>query len=193
MIDTAQFLRGGRTALVLIDLQRGITARDVAPHSAGDVVDRSASLARAFRAAQLPVVFVRVSFGEGNRTMLRPLLDDESPPPLPGPGWDELDERLTVNADDVVVTKRNWGAFYGTDLDLHLRRRDVTRIVLCGISTNFGVESTARDAYERNFNLLFVEDAMAASTPEQHRHSCQVIFPRMGIVRSAQEVIRALS
>ncbi|HEX4632402.1 MAG TPA: isochorismatase family protein, partial [Gemmatimonadales bacterium] len=83
--------------------------------------------------------------------------------------------------------------FYGTALDLHLRRRGIRTIVLGGIATNFGVESTARDAFERNYELVFVEDAMAALTAEAHAFACQTIFPRIGRVRSTQEVCDALT
>jgi len=191
MIDTNAFIREGKTALVLIDLQRGITGREVAPHSAQQVVANAARLVSAFRGANLPVAFVRVS--PTPETALKPLVDN---PQQWGPmaaGWDELVPELGVGPDDIVVTKKNWGAFYGTDLDLQLRRRDVTRIAIGGISTSIGVESTARDAFERNYKLLFVEDAMAAMSAQEHEYACSVIFPRMGIIRSTDQLAQALS
>ncbi len=191
MIETKVFFKDSSAALIIIDLQRGITGRDVAPHDANEVVASAAKLIQAFRGAHLPVVFVRVS--PGPETMLKPLVDDPVSLGPPQPGWDELDPRLGRSESDVVVTKQNWGAFYGTDLDLQLRRRGITRIVLCGIATNIGVESTARDAYERNYKLLFAEDAMAAMSPQEHEHSCRVIFPRIGIVRSTAQIVEALA
>jgi len=65
--------------------------------------------------------------------------------------WSELIPELDRQSADLVVLKRQWGAFYGTDLDLQLRRRGLGTIVICGIATEFGVESTARDAYERGY------------------------------------------
>jgi nicotinamidase-related amidase len=192
MVDARAFLRDGKTALVLIDLQRGIVARDLAPRSGAQVVGHAATLVTAFRAANVPVVFVRVIFGTGGQDMLRPIVDAPVPMPAFTPDLAEFAADLQVNASDVIVTKRNWGAFHGTDLDLQLRRRDVTRIALCGISTNIGVESTARDAFERNYKLLFVEDAMTAMSAQEHDHSCRLIFPRMGIVRSTADVLAAL-
>jgi nicotinamidase-related amidase len=92
----------------------------------------------------------------------------------------------------VIITKRQWGAFYGTELDLQLRRRGIDTIVLCGIATNWGVESTARDAYERGYQQIFVEDAMSARDAEGHSHTVASLFPRVGRVRSAEDVLAAL-
>ena len=85
-----------------------------------------------------------------------------------------------------------WGAFYGTELDLQLRRRGIDTILLAGISTNVGVESTARDAYERGYEQVFVEDAMAARNPDEHAHTVRTLFARIGRVRSTAEVLAAL-
>jgi len=193
MIDTKTFIGEARTALVVIDLQRGVAAREVAPHPASDVVANAAKLANAFRNGRLPVVWVHVSFAPGLEDMAKPLADNPAQMGSLPAGWDELVPELGVSTGDIIVTKRNWGAFYGTDLDLQLRRRDVTRIAMCGISTNIGVESTARDAFERNYKLLFVEDAMASMSKDEHENSCRTIFPRIGIIRSTSEVLAALS
>lgn len=99
---------------------------------------------------------------------------------------------LEKQESDIEVTKRQWGAFYGTDLELQLRRRGIDTIILCGISTNIGVESTARNAWELGFNLILVEDACSAATAEQHQGSMTHIFPRIARVRSTEEVLAAL-
>ena len=104
----------------------------------------------------------------------------------------EIVPELKGHPEDLVITKRQWGAFYGTELDLQLRRRGVHTIVLCGISTNIGVESTARDGYERGYHQVFVEDAMAARSQEEHAHTVTRIFPRIGRVRATLEVVLAL-
>jgi len=93
---------------------------------------------------------------------------------------------------DLVITKRQWGAFYGTDLELQLRRRGLGTIVLCGISTNYGVESTARFAYEFGFQQVFAEDAMTSSTAEMHDAAVRIVFRRVGRVRSTEEILRAI-
>jgi len=108
------------------------------------------------------------------------------------PEWMDLIPELDRQPGDIVVIKRQWGAFYGTDLDLHLRRRRISTIVLCGVATEFGVESTARDAYERGFEQVFAEDAMTSRTTESHTNAIANIFPRMGRVRSTAEIVAAL-
>ena len=106
--------------------------------------------------------------------------------------WSEIVGELTPTNEDLLITKHQWGAFYGTELDLELRRRGVKTIILGGISTNIGVESTARDAYERGYNLIFAEDAMASMTKTDHEFTIQRIFPRIGKVRKTEEILLAI-
>jgi nicotinamidase-related amidase len=182
-----------RAALVVIDLQRGIVAGNTAPRPASEVVERAARLAAALRARGGTVIWVRVTPSPDGKDGLRPTTDGQ---PMGGRAmpsdWAELLPELGLVAEDVVITKRQWGAFYGTELDLQLRRRGIDTIVLCGISTNIGVESTARDAYERGYEQVFVEDAMAARDADEHRHTVTTLFPRIGRVRSTDEVLAAL-
>ncbi|MCP9205876.1 isochorismatase family protein [Streptomyces sp. NEAU-Y11] len=174
------------TALVLVDLQKGITALPTA-HPAAEVVERAARLAAAFRARGLPVVLVRVVAGAPGRT--------ESGPSRPGPrpaDFAELAPGLGRTDDDIVVTKHTWGAFHGTDLDLRLRRRGVTQVVLGGIATSIGVESTARAAYEHGYHVTVATDAVTDMDPEAHRNSVERIFPRLGETGTADELISLL-
>jgi len=185
-------LDAGRTALVVIDLQRGIVGSNPAPHSGADVVARTASVARALRKAGGTVVWVRVTPSPDGKDALHPLTDV---PPVSGqrpPDWADLVPELDRLPQDIVITKRQWGAFYGTELDLQLRRRGVDTILLCGITTNIGVETTARDAYDRGYQQVFVEDATSARSAEEHEFVMRTAFPRMGRVRSTAEVLWAL-
>jgi nicotinamidase-related amidase len=187
-------LEPSRTALVVIDLQRGIVSMPAEPRSPTEVVARAAQMATALRAAGGTVVLVRVARSPDGRDGLKPITDapvqtgDRSVPP----DWSEIVPELKPEITDIVITKRQWGAFYGTELDLKLRRRGVDTIILCGISTNVGVESTARDAYERGYEQVFVEDAMAARDIEDHRHTVRTVFPRIGRIRSTEDVLAAL-
>ncbi len=138
------------------------------------------------------MVLVRVSFSPDAPEALRTPVDASMSCSFREPGWDELAPELGRSERDIVVTKHQWGAFYGTALDLNLRRRGVDTIVLGGIATNFGVESTARDAWERSYALVLVEDAMSAMTAEAHAFACETIFPRLGRVRRTEDVLAAL-
>jgi nicotinamidase-related amidase len=179
------------TALVLIDLQRGIVARPAAPRASAEVVRNAARLVAAARDHGALVVFVRVSFAADRADALHPDTDEPALSGAAVAGWDEIVDELRPLPSDLVVTKHQWGAFYGTDLDLQLRRRGRRTIVLGGIATNIGVESTARDAYERAYQLVLVEDAMASFTESDHATSVGRIFPRLGRVTTTDAVLAA--
>ena len=192
MASTPFSLDPKTTALVLIDLQRGIVARDTKPYSAPQVIECAARLTKRFREAGALVVLVHVAFASDFADRLNPPADSPTPAaPLP-PEWSELVPELGSDAHDLIITKHNWGAFYGTELDLQLRRRHIRTLVLGGIATNMGVESTARDAYERAYELVFVEDACATFSEEMHHFTFKNIFPRIGRVRAVEDVLAAL-
>lgn len=179
-------------ALVLIDLQRGILARDTSPHSSADVLAVCVRLAERVRKAGGQVVLVHVGYSDDGMDRLTPPADQATAGgPMP-PGFSELASELGPVPGDLVIMKRQWGAFYGTELELQLRRRGLTTIGLAGISTNFGVESTGRDAWERGFEVIFIEDAMAGLTSGAHQFAVTTIFPRLGRVRSSIDVLAAL-
>ncbi|MGD0638145.1 MAG: hydrolase [Nitrososphaerales archaeon] len=182
-----------RTALVVIDLQKGIADMPAQPHDAAAVVRNAVSLADAFRKNGMPVFLVHVVFSEADR--LRPITDQQ---PWAGagqqrpPDWADILPEFGPKENDVVIAKKQWGAFYGTELDLQLRRRGLSTIVLCGISTNAGVESTARFAYEFGYQQIFAEDAMSARSAEEHNNTVNYTFKRIGRVRSTQQILAAL-
>ena len=176
------------TALVLIDLQKGITS--FLPHSSDVVVENASVLVNQFRELNAPVFLVRVAFPSGPAA-LNLITDAPSPLPATEPeGWYEL--AVEPQENDILILKRHWGAFYGTELDLQLRRRRIDTVVIGGIATNFGVESTARTAYELGYQLVFAEDAMASFSKANHDFATQNIFPRLGRVRATVEIVKAL-
>ena len=181
------------TALVLIDLQRGIAGGQTVPNAAADVVSRAARLATACRRRGALVVLVRVDPGPNGVLLPRPQADQTRPAMTITPEWTELVPELGRESSDVVVTKHQPNAFYGTDLELQLARRGIRTIVLGGISTNVGVEATARAAHERGFEQVFVPDVMAAREADLHDHSVRRIFPTLGRVRSLDVVLGALA
>lgn len=179
------------TALVLIDLQKGITHYSTAPYSGPEVIANAVRMAERFRAAGATVVLVRVAFAADGSDRLQTPTDAQFTGAPAAADWSDIVPDVGPKPGDIVVTKRQWGAFYGTDLELHLRRRAIKTIVIGGISTNFGVESTARDAWERAFAMVFAEDAMAAMSAEAHSFAVTNIFPRLGLVRSTNDVLKA--
>src|SRR5690349_14464150 len=138
------------TALVTIDLQNGLLALPLFPHAAADIVARNLALGQKLRAAGGFIVAVNVAFGDDYRDRPQGLTDTPMLLPEGGfpSGWADPHPGLAALVPDLRVTKRQWSAFYGTELDLQLRRRGITTILLSGIATNFGVESTARDAWQ---------------------------------------------
>jgi nicotinamidase-related amidase len=179
------------TALVLIDLQNGIAGLLLAPHTGAEVVERSARLASSFREKGATIVFVRVSMTELQHLPADAPARDPNAPPPPADA-SELVAQIERQEGDLLITKRQWGAFYGTELDQQLRRRGIRAIALGGIATNFGVESTARAAFDRGYELIFVEDAMTSVSAEAHQFATGVTFPRMGRVRTTEAVLSAL-
>ncbi|MEX5413140.1 hydrolase [Atlantibacter hermannii] len=185
-------LNTASTALVIIDLQEGILPFAGGPHTADEVVARSARLAEHFRANGAPVVMVRVGWSPDFAEALKQPVDAPAPAQALPQEWWHYPVALGKRDSDIEVIKRQWGAFYGTDLELQLRRRGIDTIVLCGISTNIGVESTARNAWELGFSLILAEDACSAASAGQHQNSFSHIFPRIARVRSVEEIIAAL-
>lgn len=169
-------------ALVLIDLQRGIAGQ---PGFAGTVAN-AAALAAAFRAHDLPVVLVNVTGQAPGRT-------DVTLPALDRPAdWAELLPELDQQPGDLRVAKQHWGAFIGTDLDARLRARGVTQVVVGGVSTSIGVESTARSASELGYHVVLAVDAMADRDPAEHEHSVTRVFPRLGETTTTADLLARL-
>lgn len=180
------------TALIAIDLQASNLGRQLAPHSSALVLDNSIRIADALRAAGGTVIWVRVDVNALPALAADQPLSRPAGTPPPPPSASELAPSLLEHAGDLIITKRNWGAFYGTELDLQLRRRGIASIIMAGIATNFGVESTARGAFDRAYELIFAQDAMSSISAEMHQFSNERVFPHMGKVRTTQEIVSAL-
>ena len=181
-----------KTALVVIDIQKGIVNFPTL-HPMQEVVAHVVRLADAFRERKLPVVLVRVGWSPDKGDAIKSRTDANMPPRSFGPDFFEYADALKVDpAKDILIHKRQWGAFYGTDLDLQLRRRGVTNIVLCGVATSIGVESTARDAWERSYNLAFAVDAMTDLNADAHDRALKIIFPRIGELGTTEEILGKL-
>jgi nicotinamidase-related amidase len=177
------------TALVLIDLQKGIMRHALSPNSADQVTKVGSTLADTFRKAGAPVVLVNVGFAKDFKDALRQPVDQPFAAPPGGfpENFRELIDGL-AKPGDILVTKRQWGAFHGTELDLQLRRRGVQTIVLGGVATNMGVESTARQAWEHGYAVVLAEDATSGLSAQMHDFAFEHIFPHLGRVAKADEI-----
>ena len=179
------------TALILIDLQNGIVAMSGTPYASLQVVTQCAALSHQFHQRGASVIYVRVDLA--NFLQLDTDASAANPKPAPPPACaSELVEAAGFQEGDLLVTKRHWSAFLGTPLEAHLRQHQIKTVVIAGISTNIGVESTARDLAGSGFNLVFAEDAMTALEAGHHQFSVEHIFPRLGRVRTVAQISQAL-
>jgi nicotinamidase-related amidase len=174
-----------KAALVVIDLQKGIVGMPTAHPMAG-VIRNAVALVEAFRRHRLPVVLVNVDGAPSGRAERSFSLSQ-----MPA-GWTELIPELNRQPTDHVVTKQTRGAFTNTGLEQHLRQLDVTQVVVVGVATSSGVESTARQAHELGFNVALVTDAMTDSDADAHHNSVVRIFPKMSETGTTQQVLGLL-
>jgi nicotinamidase-related amidase len=182
-------LSAATTALILIDLQKGIFTINAEPYSCAEVLARGQELAQRFRAADAPVVLVNVAFSPDFSDALKTPVDQPRQMPSGGlpEGWADLADGL-AEPSDIRITKRQWGAFYGTELDLQLRRRGVTTVVIGGIATNMGVESTARAAHEHGYAVVLAEDVSSGRSGAMHTFAFEQIFPLLGRVAKSDAI-----
>jgi nicotinamidase-related amidase len=173
------------TALVIVDLQKGLVSYPTV-HPFEDVARHAGELAAAFRRHHLPVVLVNADGGAPGRTQ-----NPRNPAPRAA-DWLEFVAALDRQPHDHIVTKRTWGAFSHTDLEAHLKRLGVTQIVLAGVATSIGVESTARHAHELGFHVALAVDAMTDLSLEAHDNSVTRIFPRLGENATTHEILELL-
>jgi nicotinamidase-related amidase len=184
-----------RTAVVLIDFQKGTLAMPLQLHSGAKIIANAVRLAEACAAAGGLVIRIRIDFSQNYVDRLQQPVDMpiRLPPGDPPPDFAEFPPEVAVIPAPLIITKRQWSAFFGTELDLQLRRRGITTVVLGGIATNFGVESTARDAWFQNYSIVIAEDAASSLDAELHRFSIEKILPRLARVRTTAEIISALT
>jgi nicotinamidase-related amidase len=174
-----------KTALIVIDLQKGLVGFPTV-HPIGGILASATLLTSAFRSRGLPVVLVNVTGGAPGRTERSHSLEG-----LPA-DWADLVPELNAQPNDVLITKKTWDAFTNTDLEAKLKAHGVTQVVIAGVATSIGVESTARHAYELGFNVTLALDAMTDLSLEAHDNSVARIFPRLGETGSTREIVSLL-
>ncbi|HEX4038916.1 MAG TPA: isochorismatase family protein [Acidobacteriaceae bacterium] len=175
-----------QTALIVVDLQKGIIQSPFI-HPVDGLIARNRALLDAFRKRNLPVVLVNVDGAAPGRTE-----QPRRPATLPE-GFSQLIPELNRQPGDILITKKTWGAFAGTDLEAQLKAQGITQVVVTGVATGTGVEATARQAYEAGFNVTLAIDAMTDLRPHAHEYSLAHVFPRIGETGSAQHVLDLLA
>ncbi len=175
-----------KTALIIIDMQKGIISLPTV-HPIKEIISNNSKLAEVFRKHRLPVVLVNVTGGAPGRIEnVRSGVSQSS-------DWANLISELNEQPNDIKITKKRWGAFYGTSLDKQLKELGITQVVITGVATSMGVESTARNAHEYGYNVTLVTDAMTDMSIEAHENSVQRIFPKLGETGTTKEIITILN
>jgi nicotinamidase-related amidase len=174
-----------KPALLVVDLQKGIVGMPTV-HPIDGVIRNSVALIEAFRARKLPVVLINVDGVPPGRAE-----QSRAPREFPA-GWSDLIPELNQQPSDHVVTKRTRGAFTNTGLEQYLKQNGVTQVVITGVATGSGVESTARHAHELGFNVALAVDAMTDTDADVHHNSVTRIFPKMAETGSTQQFIDLL-
>lgn len=181
------------TALVLVDFQNFSVKLQTTPISAHQALANGVRLADACRERDVLVVLVRVGH-PSNHTPHPNLPIDQA-----FSGFDYSDNPMEIcsalgpNEGDVIVDKYNWGAFYQTNLDAQLRRRGIATLIVGGLVTHIGVDTTMRQAQERNYAQILASDAVAAFEISQHEHVLQHVAPRLSKVRTTDQILAALN
>ena len=189
------------TALVIIDLQKGIAGMELA-HPSANIIAKSAELIAAFRSKNLPIIIVNVNPLGAKWTQARveqptapkgALAIAEAGKAMEQSGFFDIVPALPTDSNDIFITKTSWSAFYNTTLDEQLQALNITGIVLAGIATSVGVEGTARDASRIGYNITFAADAMTDLHLSAHENSLKYIFPRIGEVDATAAIIEKIS
>ena len=190
-----------RTALVLIDLQKGVVRMDMV-HPVKTILLKVSMLVDVFRAANLPIIIVHVNPMGAAWTKTRvenytlpqnPVMHTLARMVMPVMGFTDIVPEIQIQPQDILIEKKTWNAFFQTSLNKELKKKGITQLVLAGISTSIGVEGTARAASELGYNLTFAIDAMTDKVLEAHENSIHNIFPRIGESGTVMEITRKLS
>jgi nicotinamidase-related amidase len=192
------------TALVLVDLTKGMLAMPIFGNDGDAVLRNACALADSFRMKDSLVVLTSNAGRPGGpRVQGRAAALVGAPMPIERDmsmlmsasretGFGELPEELGPKLTDHHIRKHTWNAFHATDLDLQLRRVGVKTLVIGGIATNFGAESTAREGRSHGYNIVLVTDVMRALTQREHDHSLHYTFPMIGQVKTTADVLDAI-
>ena len=199
----------GRTALVVVDMQRGFVESGEAMEvpQAREVIPTIAALLELFRARRLPVAFSEFTYSERLPLLVGELHPEHKParPGVPtgfgvpssscleGHPSAETVAALAPRDGEIVVRKHWYDAFAGTPLDGALRARGVSSLILTGTMTDICVLATVIGAFNREYRITVVEDAVATLWPEIQRATLDIVGRAYGRVVSSKEVAAEIS
>lgn len=182
-------MENNKTALLVMDMQMGILPR--LPQQGAEIVKNIAGAINAAREKDILIIFVRVGFRKGlpeisaeNKTFsaLRNNLNDANLDTFM-----QIHPGLGILEDDIIVSKKRVSAFSGSDLEMILRAKNVSHLVLTGIATSGVVLSTLREAFDKDYQLTVLSDGCVDSDEEVHQFLIQKIFPKQAEVMSIDD------
>ena len=194
-------IKSSKSVLVVIDVQndfcdgKGFFSKEGRDLSrVHQMMPNLVSLLRKCRQVKMPIIFVRTFHSDWTNSPAWLMRGGgmAKKAPVCGPNsWGAEFYEVQPESEDYVVTKHRYSAFVGTDLDLILRSKGFKTILFAGVATNVCVETTLRDAFNHNYNVILVEDCCAAYSAEEHAGTLANVSKHFGIVpdsKALQEI-----
>lgn len=182
-------MENNKTALLVMDMQMGILGR--LPQNGAEIVENVAGAIKEAREKDITVIFVRVGFQKGlpeispaNKSfsaIKKQLLSGDLD------AFMQIHSGLGMIEDDILINKKRVSAFSGSDLEMILRAKNITHLVLTGISTSGVVLSTLRAAFDKDYQLTVLSDGCADMDEEVHQFLIQKLFPKQGDVMTIDD------
>jgi len=184
---------GSRPALVIIDVVNGFTDPECPLGSEADsVVAANVALMHAFHERGLPVALTTVVYHSDDEAQVfrsrLPALDLLTP----DSHWVQIDPRLPVQSDDLIIEKTHASGFHGTDLDKLLRQRGVDSIVVTGLTTSGCVRATTVDGLQNDYKVVVPEEAVGDRNPDAHKANLYDMNAKYADVLSLEETLALL-
>ena len=199
-----------KMALILIHMQNDVINTEAPPYNEltrrvreAGVIQNAARAAAGMRQAGIPVMHVKAGTRPELEEARTQLITDAA---LSGT-WSPRGKRVMVEGtpgaeivaelkptpQDYVMVNYGGSAFYGTPLEIILRRLGLDTLVVGGVGTRMAVETTVRDATDRDFNVIVLSDCCTTLTQESHDYPIQKVFPLLARVRTTDQVLKLLS
>ena len=194
-----------RTALLVIDYQNyevhpeGYWARRLpevaAQLAASSAVENTARVVAAARSKDLRVIYVGTAWREGSTDMnvSAPGLASYRDRSIEGSWGADFFAPLKPTAGEIIIWKRGISALSGTELDRLLRLFDINTVVLSGVVTNFAIEATAFEAFDRGYRAVVLRDCCLSVTDLEHEHSIKYVLSQIATIITADELIQSLA